>query len=57
MKQKEFEWKIRHIIEKTSEVLDVPELPDYLRGTLEDIKEIAQSIQHEITKGKIKFSE
>jgi hypothetical protein len=55
MLQKEFEWKIRFIIEKTSEVLDVPELPDYLRETLDDIKEMAQSIQNEVNSGNIKF--
>ena len=57
MLRKEFEWKIRFIIEKTSQVLDVPELPDYLRETLDDIKEMAQSIQNEVYNGKIKFVE
>lgn len=57
MLQKEFEWKIRFIIEKTSEVLAVPELPDYLRETLDDIKEMAQSIQNEVNSGNIKFPE
>lgn len=57
MLQKEFEWKIRLIIEKISEVLDVPELPDYLRETLDDIKEMTQSIQKEINNGKVKISE
>lgn len=57
MLQKEFEWKIRLIIEKTSDVLDVPELPDYLRETLDDIKEIAQTIQNETQNGKIRVIE
>ena len=57
MLQKEFEWKIRLIIEKASEVLNVPELPDYLKETLDDIKDMAQSIQNEITEGKIRVKE
>jgi len=57
MLQKEFEWKIRLIVEKSSETLDVPELPDYLKETLDDIKEMAQSIQNEINNGKIKVFE
>jgi transcription initiation factor IIE alpha subunit len=56
MEAKEFEWKIRSIIERSDEVLEDPDTPEYIKEIMDDIREIAQSIQHELEKGKINIS-
>jgi hypothetical protein len=55
MKQKELEWKIRAIIEKIDEVLIDPDTPDYIKETLDDVKEMAQSIFQAVDKGTVKI--
>ena len=55
MNQKELEWKIRSIIEKINEVLNDPDTPDYIKETLDDVKEMSQSIFQEVKKGIIKI--
>lgn len=53
MKQNELEWKIRAIIEKINEVLNDPDTPDYIKETLEDVKEMAQSIFQAVDQGSV----
>ena len=55
MKQSELEWKIRAIIEKINEVLSDPDTPDYIKETLDDVKEMAQSIFQAVEKGAVKI--
>jgi hypothetical protein len=57
MIQKELAWKIRTIIERVDEILTDPETPLYIKETLDDIKEMAQSIQTQLDSGHIKISE
>lgn len=57
MIQKELAWKIRTIIERVDEILTDPETPLYIKETLDDIKEMAQSIQNQLDSGHIKISE
>ena len=57
MIQKELAWKIRTIIERVDEILTDPETPLYIKETLDDIKEMAQSIQIQLDSGHIKISE
>ena len=57
MIQKELAWKVRVIIEKVDEILSDPDTPLYIKETLDDIKEMAQSIQHQLDSGHIKISE
>lgn len=57
MQEKEFEWKIRSIVERSNEVLDDPDTPEHIKEILDDIREIAQSIQNEFGRGKIKILE
>ena len=56
MIQKELAWKVRAIIEKVDEILSDPTTPLYIKETLDDIKEMAQSIQHQLDSGHIKIS-
>ena len=57
MIQKELTWKIRTIIERVDEILTDPETPLYIKETLDDIKDMAQSIQAQLDSGHIKISE
>lgn len=57
MIQKELAWKIRTIIERVDEILTDPETPLYIKETLDDIKEMAKSIQTQLDSGHIKISE
>ncbi len=57
MIQKELAWKVRVIIEKVDEILSDPTTPLYIKEMLDDIKEMAQSIQQQLDSGHIKISE
>lgn len=54
MQQKELEWKIRTIIEKTNQILNDPDTPDHIKEILDDVKEMATSIFQAVDEGKVK---
>jgi hypothetical protein len=57
MIQKELTWKVRAIVEKVDEILSDPETPLYIKEMLDDIREMAHSIQSQLDSGQIKIQE
>lgn len=57
MEKKEFEWKIRSVIERCDEVLADPDTPEHIKEILDDIRGMARSIQQEFKPGKTSLSE